>query len=172
MRARLCDAWQVSETPDLARSFGAVAKAYDHGRPDYSPDAVRWLVGEHPTTVLELGAGTGKLTRTLVDLGHDFEDTIYGWAGTNPEYAQEITDWHDNWLQLATPVIAHSVRLMRALQRRDVPRRRHAVRQHRPVRGGAVLRRRLAHRPDRLTRRATGAGRRCCADADGDDSRS
>ena len=75
MRARLCDAWQVSETPDLARSFGAVAKAYDHGRPDYSPDAVRWLVGEHPTTVLELGAGTGKLTRTLVDLGHDVHAT-------------------------------------------------------------------------------------------------
>ncbi len=57
----------------------------------------------------------------LVDLGHDFKDTIYGWAGTNPEYAQEITDWHDNWLQLATPVIDHSVRLMRALRRRHVP---------------------------------------------------
>ncbi|MCR8726597.1 HAD family hydrolase [Frigidibacter sp. ROC022] len=57
----------------------------------------------------------------LVDLGHDFKDTIYGWAGTNPEYAQEITDWHDNWLELAQPVIHHSVRLMRALQRKGVP---------------------------------------------------
>lgn len=57
----------------------------------------------------------------LVDLGHDFRDTIYGWAGTNPEFAQEITDWHDNWLELAQPVIHHSVRLLRALQRNRVP---------------------------------------------------
>jgi SAM-dependent methyltransferase len=34
-------------------------------------DAVDWLVGEEPRRVLELGAGTGKLTRTLVELGHD-----------------------------------------------------------------------------------------------------
>jgi SAM-dependent methyltransferase len=32
---------------------------------------VRWLVGEEPRRVLDLGAGTGKLTRSLVALGHD-----------------------------------------------------------------------------------------------------
>jgi SAM-dependent methyltransferase len=32
---------------------------------------VRWLVGEEPCRVLDLGAGTGKLTRSLVALGHD-----------------------------------------------------------------------------------------------------
>jgi SAM-dependent methyltransferase len=32
---------------------------------------VRWVVGERPLRVLDLGAGTGKLTRTLVELGHD-----------------------------------------------------------------------------------------------------
>ena len=57
----------------------------------------------------------------LVDLGHDFKDTIYGWAGTNPDYSREIMDWHDNWLELATPVIQHSVRLLRALKARKVP---------------------------------------------------
>lgn len=57
----------------------------------------------------------------LVDQGHDFKDTIYGWAGTNPDYEREILDWHDNWLELATPVIHRSVRLMRALQRKKVP---------------------------------------------------
>lgn len=57
----------------------------------------------------------------LVDQGHDFRETIYGWAGTNPEYGREIEDWHDNWLELATPVIAHSVRLLHALKARGVP---------------------------------------------------
>jgi 2-haloacid dehalogenase len=57
----------------------------------------------------------------LVDEGHDFTDTIYGWAGTYPEYEREILDWHDNWLELATGVIHHSVRLLRALKRKRVP---------------------------------------------------
>lgn len=58
-----------------ARSFGAVADAYDRGRPSYPRDAAAWLVGEQPTTVLELGAGTGKLTAQLVELGHDVHAT-------------------------------------------------------------------------------------------------
>ena len=55
----------------LARSFGPVAEAYDRGRPSFPADAARWLVGRDAATVLELGAGTGKLTRALVELGHD-----------------------------------------------------------------------------------------------------
>lgn len=54
-----------------ARSFGAIAAAYDRGRPGYPEDAVRWLVGRDAATVVELGAGTGKLTRSLSDQGHD-----------------------------------------------------------------------------------------------------
>ncbi len=56
---------------NFARSFGGVADAYERGRPGYPTEAVQWLVGAEPTTVLELGAGTGKLTETLVELGHD-----------------------------------------------------------------------------------------------------
>jgi len=59
----------------LARSFGPVAEAYDRGRPSFPEEAVRWLVGPDPATVLEVGAGTGKLTRQLVDLGHDVHAT-------------------------------------------------------------------------------------------------
>lgn len=54
-----------------ARSFGAVADAYDRGRPSYPADAVSWLTGETAARVLELGAGTGKLTHRLVAAGHD-----------------------------------------------------------------------------------------------------
>ncbi|WP_148616242.1 class I SAM-dependent methyltransferase [Nocardioides rubriscoriae] len=58
-----------------ARSFGGVADAYHRGRPSYPDDAVAWLVGDRPVTVLELGAGTGKLTERLVAAGHDVHAT-------------------------------------------------------------------------------------------------
>lgn len=53
-----------------ATSFALVADSYERGRPGYPEEAVRWLVGEEPLDVVDLGAGTGKLTRVLVDLGH------------------------------------------------------------------------------------------------------
>ena len=51
-------------------SFGSVADAYERARPGYPEDAVRWLAGGEPRDVVDLGAGTGKLTRSLVALGH------------------------------------------------------------------------------------------------------
>lgn len=62
-------------TPDWAHSFGSVADAYDRGRPTYPREAAAWLCGSSPVTVLELGAGTGKLTEQLVELGHDVHAT-------------------------------------------------------------------------------------------------
>ena len=53
-----------------ATSFAAVAGAYERARPGYPDDAVRWLAGDEPCDVVDLGAGTGKLTRLLVALGH------------------------------------------------------------------------------------------------------
>ena len=51
-------------------AFADVAGAYERGRPEYPLEAVRWLVGDQPADVVDLGAGTGKLTRALVGLGH------------------------------------------------------------------------------------------------------
>jgi SAM-dependent methyltransferase len=51
-------------------SFAAVADAYDRSRPSYPREAVAWLVGSDRADVLELGAGTGKLTEELHRLGH------------------------------------------------------------------------------------------------------
>jgi len=56
---------------DPALSFGTVAASYDRGRPSYPVEALTWALGEKPLRVLELGAGTGKLTEVLVGLGHD-----------------------------------------------------------------------------------------------------
>ena len=55
---------------DRARAFVAVAEAYDRARPGYPADAVRYAVGRDHGTVLDLGAGTGKLTRTVAALGY------------------------------------------------------------------------------------------------------
>jgi ubiquinone/menaquinone biosynthesis C-methylase UbiE len=56
---------------DERLSFGGVADRYDRGRPGYPDEAAGWLVGSGQARVLELGAGTGKLTETLVALGHE-----------------------------------------------------------------------------------------------------
>ncbi|MEV6866314.1 methyltransferase domain-containing protein [Streptosporangium subroseum] len=56
----------------LSSSFGAAAVAYAEHRPDYAQAAVRWALEPAPgLRVLDLGAGTGKLTATLVALGVD-----------------------------------------------------------------------------------------------------
>src|SRR5437660_1509549 len=50
---------------EQAASFGAAAAAYERGRPPYPPQAIDWLLPEGAAHVLDLGAGTGKLTRQL-----------------------------------------------------------------------------------------------------------
>lgn len=49
------------------RRFGEAADAYERGRPEYPAAVVDWLLVDRPGTVVDLGAGTGKLTRALVD---------------------------------------------------------------------------------------------------------
>lgn len=58
-----------------ARGFEAGAAAYEAARPGYPDDAIAMIrheLGVGPgTRVLDLAAGTGKLTRRLVELGAD-----------------------------------------------------------------------------------------------------
>jgi SAM-dependent methyltransferase len=60
------DIWQARRS-----SFGGVAEVYDRTRPDYPAAALDWLLGAAPRRVLDLAAGTGKLTRMLVGAGHE-----------------------------------------------------------------------------------------------------
>jgi len=72
------DDWQARRT-----SFGGLADVYDASRPDWPEATARWLVGAddggplnataaaRSLKVLDLGAGTGKLTRTLAGAGYE-----------------------------------------------------------------------------------------------------
>lgn len=51
-----------------ATSFGAEAANYEAGRPEYPFDAVAWMLESMPEgsrRIVDVGAGTGKLTRVL-----------------------------------------------------------------------------------------------------------
>jgi 2-haloacid dehalogenase len=56
-----------------------------------------------------------------VDRGEPFREVIYETAEQYPEWRAEIRDWHDSWIELATPVIDHSVTLLRRLRAKGVP---------------------------------------------------
>ncbi|WP_420450657.1 class I SAM-dependent methyltransferase [Ilumatobacter sp.] len=61
----------MSDTDPAATSFGAEASAYERGRPSYPADAVTWLLADAPRRVVDVGAGTGKLTRALLGDGRE-----------------------------------------------------------------------------------------------------
>lgn len=56
-----------------------------------------------------------------VDRGGDFKALIYEAADAHPEFRDEIRLWHDRWIDIATPAIPQSVRLLSALRARGVP---------------------------------------------------
>jgi SAM-dependent methyltransferase len=60
-----------AERARRARSFATVAPEYERGRPSYPRPAIDWLLGDRPLRVLDLGAGTGKLTGAVHAAGHD-----------------------------------------------------------------------------------------------------
>ena len=65
----------MSDRAARSRSFEAAAADYERHRPEYPEEALRWAAGrlalEEHARVLDVGAGTGKLTRGLVVLGFE-----------------------------------------------------------------------------------------------------
>ncbi|MCW2781178.1 MAG: class SAM-dependent methyltransferase [Marmoricola sp.] len=78
-----------------ALSYTTVADAYDRARPSYPPEAAQWLTGSGRSVVLELGAGTGKMTSVLLGLGHtviasDPLPQMLGHVGRNAPEAHRV----------------------------------------------------------------------------------
>jgi SAM-dependent methyltransferase len=65
----------VSDRGTRSRSFETVAAEYERHRPEYPEEALRWVAEQlglaECARVLDVGAGTGKLTRGLVALGYE-----------------------------------------------------------------------------------------------------
>ncbi len=56
-----------------------------------------------------------------VDRGAPWRETVYEMAQQFPDDAALIRLWHDRWIEMASPLIAHSWRLLRALKAKRVP---------------------------------------------------
>ena len=64
----------MASNEEMSLSFGTDAQTYETGRPDYPIQAVDWMLqpvvgGERRIRVADVGAGTGKLTRAVQELG-------------------------------------------------------------------------------------------------------
>jgi SAM-dependent methyltransferase len=59
------------ELHPATRGFETAGDRYERGRPDYPAAAIDWLIAElgRPAVVADIGAGTGKLTRPLLERG-------------------------------------------------------------------------------------------------------
>ncbi|CAF4301977.1 unnamed protein product [Adineta steineri] len=57
--------------PIAAEGFEKAAEVYEQARPSYPPDAIDFIKSLHdkPNVIVDLGAGTGKLTRLLGSMG-------------------------------------------------------------------------------------------------------
>jgi SAM-dependent methyltransferase len=57
----------MASRADRAMSFGAIADDYDRLRPQPLAEAVDWLLPDDCQTAVDVGTGTGLLTRALAD---------------------------------------------------------------------------------------------------------
>ncbi|HEV2309752.1 MAG TPA: methyltransferase domain-containing protein, partial [Acidimicrobiia bacterium] len=57
----------TDDTGQRARSFGSIAEDYERWRPGVDPAVAEWFVPEPIGRAIDVGAGTGKLSRLLLE---------------------------------------------------------------------------------------------------------
>ncbi|MFC8598348.1 class I SAM-dependent methyltransferase [Isoptericola sp. NPDC057191] len=72
-RSRAADPHSLA---DRAASFERGADTYAQVRPSYPAEALRWLLAGRPRRVLDLGAGTGKLTEAALAVLDDAPEVV------------------------------------------------------------------------------------------------
>jgi ubiquinone/menaquinone biosynthesis C-methylase UbiE len=124
-----------------ARGFQEAADAYERGRPTYPRDAVEWLAERLGISagrrVLDLAAGTGKLTRALLETGAEVV-AVEPIAGMRERLPREV-EAHDGTAE-AIPLAAASVDAVTVAQAFHWFREDEALAEiHRVLRPGAGL---------------------------------
>ena len=56
-----------------------------------------------------------------IDLGQHSREVAYAHAEKHPNWATEIRLWHDKWIEIASPDIPGSAKILRALKSNGVP---------------------------------------------------
>jgi 2-haloacid dehalogenase len=99
------------------------AVVFDIGNVLFEWNPVRFYDSIMPTADrVRMFAETGIEEMNLrIDAGAPFRETVYATAEAHPEWADKIIHWHDRWIEMAQPVIAGSVALLRALRAQGVP---------------------------------------------------
>lgn len=75
------------------------------------PDARARLLAQVPLHAMNLG----------LDRGDPWLASVTALADRHPDWRAAIMHWHDRWIEMTGPPIAHSVRLLRALRGKGVP---------------------------------------------------
>lgn len=60
-------------------------------------------------------------TNERVERGAPFTETIYSTAEEDPGRRDKLRMWHDRLIEFSTPIVDHSVRLMKTLQAKGIP---------------------------------------------------
>ena len=88
-----------------------IGRVLIHWEPEAAYD--RWI-GEARRRALFEAVPLHDVNREI-DRGAPFRATVAALAGAYPDWSEEITYWHDRWLEMASPRIDGSVALLEAL---------------------------------------------------------
>jgi len=86
--------------------------------------------GIAPGDIGQVIHGTTLVTNALIErrgarmafvTTEGFRDVIFAEADKHPEFRDEVRMWHDHWIEMASPEIPHSTKLLREIRAKGMP---------------------------------------------------